>query len=366
MKISILQEHLNKALVRANRVISTKTQMPILQNVFVEASSEIKITAMSLEMTEIAILPGKVTKEGGVCVPAKLFLDFVSTLPQEPVEISLEEGGISLSCGGSSAVIPTVGKEEFPPVSSVAGEKKNIEGKQLLEAISSVVFSAATDDSRPILTGVCIVPTDDETTLVATDGYRLSVSKISGAFSFEEKKIIPARALSELVRIVGEEKEQKGIDLFETDEKQVAFRIGDTTLITRPIDGEYPNYEKIIPKTHTTSVIVQKTALMRAVKSAAIFAKDNANIVKLHLDETGITASANTPSVGKNTVLVPVEISGDGGDIAFNSRFLLDFFSHAENEEIIFEMTGSLNPGVFRCGGNDGFLHIIMPVRVQG
>ena len=323
------------------------------------------MVAMSLEMTEIAILPGKTIKEGGVCVPAKLFLDFVSTLPQEPVEISLEDGGVSISCGGSSAVIPTVGREEFPPVSLVSGEKKNIEEGQLLDAISSVVFSAATDDSRPLLTGVCVVPSGDETTFVATDGYRLSVSKINGTFSFEEKRIIPARALSELVRICGEEKEKHGIDLFETEEKQIAFRVGDTTLVTRPIDGEYPNYEKIIPKTHSTSAVVQKETLMRAVKSAAIFAKDNANIVKLHLDETGITASANTPSVGKNTVLVPVSISGEGGDIAFNSRFLLDFFSHVDSDEVTFEMTGSLNPGVFRTKESEGFLHIIMPVRVQ-
>jgi DNA polymerase-3 subunit beta len=185
----------------------------------------------------------------------------------------------------------------------------------------------------------------------------LVAQKLSGA-------IIPARALSEVAKLGLEEKEEKTIRVGLAGEKQAGFIIGDTTLLTRLLDGEYPNFERIIPKMFTTRALIEKEPFLRAVRSAAIFARDNANIVRLSLDKQKLVVSANAPQVGENKVELEAKIDGDGGEIAFNSRFLIDFLTNFPEEEFLFEMTGALNSGVFKPVKDDSFLHIIMPVRV--
>lgn len=368
MKTTIAQEHLARAIARTARVISAKAQLPILQNILLSSKDgAVSITATNLETTIVTSAGAKVTEDGDVCVPAKLLSELVATLPPSPVHLYSEGDALHVSCDGYVAAIPGVPGGEFPPTPTKPKKEGVRIDKDLFSgAVSNVLFAAATDEGRPILAGVKVRDDGNDTTFAATDGYRLAVRKISASAVGGLDLVLPARALAEVVRAASEEKATGGVEFVRTDESQVGFFTGDTDVFTRIIDGEYPNFERIIPKTHTTRATVETHALVKAVKSAAIFARDSANIVRLHIADGAITVSANTPAVGENRVDVVAETEGDPGDIAFNSRFLTDLFGNYADDKIVFEMTGALNPGVFKKPGDDSWLHIIMPVRVQG
>lgn len=368
MNIKLLQENLTRALTRVSRVVPARPQIPVLQNIKLSAKKDgLEITATNMETTETVWVGGKVEKEGDVCVSARVLFEFVSSLPSETVHMITKEETIHVSCGGFQAKLPVVAASEFPPAPTLDEKGKgSIDKKNFEKSLSSVLFAAATDEGRPILTGVKMIVSAEETQMVATDGYRLSVKMVGGLSEKLSGAIIPARALSEVVRLAGEEKEEKIIRVGLAGEKQVGFEIGETVLLTRLLDGEYPNFERIIPKTFTTRALIEKDPFLKAVRSAAIFVRDNANIVRMKVDKQKIVISANAPQVGENTVEIEAKIDGEGGEIAFNSRFLIDFLTNFFEEEFLFEMTGSLNSGVFKPAKDDSYLHIIMPVRVQG
>ncbi len=368
MLISTLQENLLKALSRTGRIVPIKPQLPVTANVLlVTEAGRLRITATNLETTETIWIGAKVEKEGGICVSSRLFLELVSSLPQSTVELAVKDGSLTVKTNGVKASIPGVGAGEFPQVSLI--DKKStssLDKKEIIRAVEQVVFSAATDEGRPLLTGVRILQKDDETLFAATDGFRLSLKRASLTTKDPLDLLVPARALSEVIKVALEDKETTELLMGKPVDGQLAFLIGETEIHTRLIEGDYPNFEKIIPTKWNTRVLIDKDALLRATKSAAIFARDNANIIKLHIENQTVTVSANTPQVGENEVDVDAKVDGEGGDMAINSRFLLECLSNFPGEEVLFEMTGSLNPGVFKSAKDASYLHIIMPVRVQG
>lgn len=368
MIINVLQENLLKALTKASRIVPIKSQLPIIQNVLISTDEgRLKIVATNLEITEIIFVGAKVEKDGGICVSSRLLLEFISTLPQSTVRLETKEGALMIQSAGFRATIPGVAIEEFPPVTKTATKKGiSIDKDEILEATTRVVFAAATDEGRPILTGVRIQKKEEETVFAATDGYRLSVKRVALKTKEPIDFLIPARALGEVIKACQEDKTMKTIDIVMAGDGQAIFIVGDTEIRTRLIDGEYPNFEKIIPTKHNTRVLLDKTSFEKAVKAAAIFARDNANIIRLHIENQKVSVSANTPQVGEDQIDIDAKVDGEGGDMAFNSRFLLEFLSNFPEEELLFEMTGSLNPGVFKPVKDDSYLHIIMPVRVQG
>ena len=337
-----------------------------MQTVLLSAEeSRLRVVATNMETTEVMWVGAKVEEDGGICISSRLLMDLVTSLPQDTIHLVAKEGALHIRCHGVNATIPGTPEGEFPPV-SVRKKKTSISLKKevLLEALSGVLFAAATDEGRPLLTGVKITSEEGEAVFAATDGYRLSIKKIKSAAIGGLNLVIPARALAEIVKVGQEEKDVNVVEMTQTEEGQLVFTIGDTEIHTRPIAGEYPNIEKIIPTRHNTRVLIDKISLLRAVKSAAVFARDNANILRLHIENQHVTVSANTPQVGENHVEVEAKVDGEGGDIAFNSRFLLEFLNGFVEEELLFEMTGSLNSGVFRPVKDDSYLHIVMPVRV--
>jgi len=369
MIITVLKENLIKALTKITRVVPSRPQIPVLINVFISAKKDgIEMTATNMETTETVWVGGKVEKEGEVCVSARILFEFVSTLPADTVHMAKEKEEFCVRCGGFTAKFPSTQTTEFPPFSKeTQGKKTVIDAKVFSSAFSSVLFSAATDDGRPVLTGIKIQTHEGKTVIAATDGYRLSTRTLDMDDAAFSGAVIPSRALSEVLKLAAEEKEEQKIQVGKTEKTQedVAFTIGDTTLITRLLDGEYPDFQRIIPTTHTTRALIEKEQFLRAVRAASIFARDNANIVKLVLEGQKITLSANAPNVGENSVEIEAKIDGDGGEIAFNSRFLMDFLTNYSEDEFLFEMTGALNPGVFKPPKDDSYLHIIMPVRVS-
>ena len=366
MNIHVLQENLLKALTRITRVVPPRPQLPILQNIkLVSTKQGLEITATNMETTETIWVGSKTEKEGEVCVSARILTEFVASLPPETVQLIVADETLRVSCGKFTAELPTVNAREFPQKPELSTKDASaIDKGKLGGVLASVLFAAATDEGRPVLTGVRIVEEGEKTLFVATDGYRLSLRRVELPVGNLSGSIIPAKALSEVVRLSGEEKEEKEVQIGLAGGNQAGFIIGDTTLCTRVIDGEYPNFERIIPKTFTTRALIEKEPFLHAVKSAAIFARDNANIVRMQLENQQITVSANAAQTGKNAVEISAKIDGDGGEIAFNSRFLLDFLTNFSESEFLFEMTGSLNSGLFRPVKDDGFIHIIMPVRV--
>lgn len=367
MKVSILQENLVKAVTRTNRVISSKPLLPILSNLLINATNEgLLITSSSMETTETVLVGAKVEKEGGLCVPAKVFSELVSSLPQDTVTLEAKEGSLLVSCGGVRASVAGVAAGEFPPAGKTTTKKEvSLEKERLVSILSLVLFAASTDEGRPLLTGVRIVQKEEGALFAATDGYRLSVYQSTLVLPEGTSFVVPGRALGEVLRLCQEDKEVKDVLLSDAGDGQLVVAVGDTTIITRRIEGEYPNFEKIIPTKHTTTATLDVEALTKAVKSASIFARDSANIVRLHIAKNSLTISANAPQVGENTVEVDAKTEGEEGDIAFNSRFLAEILANFPGSDVVFEMTGALNPGAFRSSKDPAFLHIIMPVRVS-
>ncbi|MBI4062656.1 DNA polymerase III subunit beta [Candidatus Gottesmanbacteria bacterium] len=367
MKVTILQENLIKALTAVSRIIPMHPSLPILQNILFQTKDErIMLFGTSLDTGIVYWCDGKTEEEGIVCVPAKVLSEFVATLPAQTVTLEDKKEGLVVSCAGFSATIATNPATEFPPV-PIVGKTAfiNIKAQDFSRLLGYVLFAAATDEARPILSGVRFTSGGDEVVVVATDGYRLSRKKMKTKLPKDLDVIIPGRALSEIARLASGLGEDGEVGFALTQDGQILFHVGEAEVFTRRIDGEYPPVEKIIPKNWTTRATIDREALAQAVKSAAIFARDNANIVRVSIQKDAVVVSANAPSVGENKVDVEARIEGEEGEIAFNSRFLLEYFSAVSSDQIAFEMTGSLNPGAFRPVGDDSYLHIIMPVRVQ-
>jgi len=373
MKIQVLQENLIKALNIAGRSISSKAQLPVLANFLLATEkNRLKVAATNLEMGVIIWLGAKIEKDGSITLPSRIFQELVSSLPAEKIDLEVKENTANLNCGSFKASFNGISANEFPLLPESEKKIFSFPSEIFSQVINQVAFASATDEGRPILTGVLLKIDGKTLSWVATDGYRLSVKKIETKETLKEENlkslVIPAKTLIEVSRIIADQSKQESVLVemgLTKDGNQVIFLFPEIELSTRLLEGEFPDYEKIIPKDFSTKVTLDKGELIRAVKIASIFARDSANIVKFKFQEGKLTISANSPQVGENQSEVEAKIEGEGGEIAFNFRFLLDFLNSVVSEEIIFEMSGSLNPGVFRIKDDPDFLHIIMPVRLQ-
>ena len=366
MKASFLTENLQKNLSFVNHAVSNVNQLEILSYFLIVAEKgKIKIEATDLEIGISSVFSANVEKEGKVCVPAKTFFDLINNINEE--KIIIEEEGQSLVVKGKKIrmAFQTTPAEDFPKLFEEKGEEKAVlQGAKAVEDLGKVVFAASADSSRPALSGVLLKKEKGEVLMVATDGYRLSLKEstlIKSKDKDGEDLLLSARAIKELMFL----KEEISIYVSQKS-NQVVFMAGETTLVGRLIEAEYPSYAKIIPDSFETKVEFDREEMQKAVKICSVFARETANIVKLSIKKDKIIVSANTPSVGENTVEIDAKVSGEENEIAFNARYLLDLFSNLNEEALSFEMTGPLNPGVFKIVGDKSFLHLIMPIRVQG
>lgn len=373
MKVSVLQENFLKGLSLTSRFISPKSQLPVLENVLITTEEGgLKLSATNLESGINYWIGAKIEKKGSVCVPAKTLTEFVNFLPPEKIDLETKENSLVLKCGSYSASFIGLPPSEFPVIP--APEEKSffsLPSQELEKIISQLVFAVAQDESRPVLTGILFQVKENDLLVVATDGYRLSLKKIENPKGLEKFKeierslIIPAKTLTEVGKILGEEKEGRIKMSLVSSSSQVVFSSSSAQITSRLIEGDFPDFEKIIPSEGTTKIEVEKEEFLRAVRSAAVFARESANIVRLKIENSKLEISANAPQVGENLVRIDVVQEGDDCSIAFNSRYLLDFLNSTEEEKVLLELTGALNPGVFRQKKDSSYLHLIMPVRVQ-
>lgn len=366
MKISVKTPLLQKSLNLLSHAVSTRSQLPILSNILIEArDGTLSLTSTDLEIGITINLTAEVKGKGETTVPAKTFSELVSSLRAETTEIELEDASLIVRTKNTNTSFSTQPSQEFPKLYLEKGEKiAVVDVGSFVKDVEPVIFSASIDMSRPALTGVLIRPEEDGILLVATDGYRLSLRKSKTKIEKEAiNLIVPSRVLREALSLKEMGKE---FSIFIAKEhNQIIFEIGDTILVGRLIDGEFPPFEKIIPTDHSTTVSFSREDLLDGVKMCSIFARESANIIKFSLKKDSIVVSSQTPSLGENTVTVEARLKGEENEIAFNARYLLDVLSHIDAKELEFEMTGPLNPGVFKIQGENEFLHLIMPIRIQ-
>ena len=368
MKLSVMQENLARGLSVVSRAVSNRS-LPVLTNVLLKTEDGgLKLTATNLEIGITYWVPGKIEVDGATSVPARLLTDLVNSLPgSEPINLELAEGEtLHIRAGRFESNIKGIPAEDFPTVQT-AGERPitRVAQKVLRQALDETAFAAATDEARPILTGVLAKFEGDQLTLAAADNYRIAVKTITVLDPVEETSVvIPARALHELARVLSDTDEPVSIVLAHS-RNQLLFHIDGIDLVTRLIDGQYPNYQTVLPASHATRAVLDREELLRAVRPAALIAHESANIVKLGvgLDGDGaITVSANA-EIGDHVGRVEAAIEGDGTTIAFNARFLADVLEKVDAEQFALELNGPLSPGVFKPIGDDRYVHVVMPLR---
>ena len=369
MKLSVMQENLARGLSVVSRAVSARSTLPVLANVLLKTEDAgLKLTATNLEIGITYWVPGKVDEDGATTVPAKLLTDLVSSF-QGGDRIDLELGAgetLHLQCGRFASHLKGIDADEFPAIQT-AGERPTtrIAQKILRRALEETAFAAASDEARPILTGVLARFEGDTVTLAAADNYRIAVKTIPILDAVADVSVVvPARALLELGRILADTDEPVEIVLAQA-RNQILFHLDGVDLVSRLIDGQFPNYQQVLPSSHTTRAVLDREELLRAVRPAALIAHESANIVKLQIGtdgEAGITVSANA-EVGDHVGQVEASVEGDGTTIAFNARYLADVLTNVDADEFALELNGPLSPGVFRPIGDDQYVHVVMPVR---
>jgi len=376
MKLSCLQENLNKGLNTVGRAVATRSTLPVTQNILLSAEqSRLKLAATNLEMAITCWVGAKVKQKGQITVPARLLTDFVNSLPNDLIEINLPAGGriLELKSGRFQAHIHGIDAADFPPIPPISdGIATTIEAASLREGITEVAFAAATEESRPVLTGINTEFDGDQLNLVAADGFRLAVHKTTLTARVKEKTtvIIPARSLSELGRLLGEQEEPVEITVNEK-KTQVLFRLKDAELVSQLIQGSFPNYSQVIPQSYTTRAVVDISEFLRVTKMSSIFARDASGIARLvitpgsELTPGKVTVSAQAEEVGDNVGEVEALIDGEEAKIAFNVKYLSDVLSVLPQAQIALELTTPSSPGTIRPIGVDNYVHVVMPMFVQ-
>jgi len=375
MNVSVMQENLARGLQTVSRAVSSRATLPVLANVLLKTQDAgLKLTATNLEIGISSWVPGKVEDEGEITVPAKLITDLVASLPNQRIdlELSAKDRTLKLTCGGSRASIKGIEADEFPVVAAI-GEAPTtaVAARALREALSEVVFAAASDESRPILTGVLTRFAGETVTLAAADNYRIAVRTLEVArpVGAELTIVVPARSFAELIRILPDSDDQIEITVT-PNRSQVLFHVEGTDLVSRLIEGQFPNYEPVVPKRDawTARAVVDREAFLAGTRRASIFARDSANIVKVEVggdgsDGSGIAITAHAADVGDNADSLEAAVEGSPTTIAFNARYLIDVLANLGSDEAALELSGPLAPGVVRGVGKDDYVHVIMPVR---
>lgn len=376
MKFSCTKDNLHKGLSIVSHISGKSANLPILNNILLEAEvGGLKLTSTNLDITVSCTVRAKVDQPGSYTLPAKLLADYVSLLPDERIDLDLLDASVALMCGGSKTKINGLPAAEFPAVPTVSGGVVfRMRAGELDSALSQTLFSVATSEARQILTGALLWFNGDNKTLTvaATDSYRLGEKTISltGETLGERKVVVPARTLAEIRRIFGVMRDSvevsEMVDVEITD-NQVAFRYGNIELSSRSIDGVYPDYRQIIPKNFSTECLVDKNALLQAVKRTSLFSKNGLFDVKLDINPESkeLILSATDIGRGENMVKIEAESSGKPNTMTLNYRYVLDGLSALPSGKVIIKLIDPTNPALLIPDGSDkeNYFYIIMPIR---
>jgi DNA polymerase III subunit beta len=377
VRIQCLQESLNRALSTAGRAVASRSTLPVLGNYLLEADDgHLIISATNLELAIMCRIEAEVTTPGRITVQARVLSEFVASLDNGPVEMSQDDGPLTVTVrqGATRAHVRGTDPEDFPtlPRQVEGGTVIRLDPSVLRDAISHVVFAAASDDSRPVLAGVQFIATGDTISLAAADGFRMSVRSARLGLPVENPLtiIVPARAMQELSRILADGGDY--VELAVTpNQSQMLATIGDTWFSTRLIDGTFPDLSQIIPRNWNTRTVVSRDVLLDAARRAAIFARSNNDVVKLDiappsesLEMGRLRVTGTAADTGDNQDDLDAQVEGGQIQIAFNGRYLTDVLSVMRDSKIAFELQGANSAGVIKSADSDDFTHVIMPMVI--
>ena len=367
MKISCTQEKLNKGLAIVSRVVGTRTTLPVLSNIYLEAKSgELLMSATDLEIGVTTSIGAKVDEEGSTTVPARLISEFIAANTDENLELESKDAGLHLKSQRFEANIKGIDPSEFPTIPEIGKEALvEIKSEDLIRAISEVIIAAATDDTRPVLSGIYFKFDKNILFMVATDSYRLAEKKIEvEGMEIEKEFIVPARTMQEILRIASSAEALEKISIAAT-ENQVSFTVGETRIVSRLIEGSFPNYKQIIPSTFRSNASLDLKELVSAVKMAALFARQGANNIKIRFTPKELIITSVADQIGDNISRVAAEVTGDKVEIAFNAKYVLDILLVSPEKKVLFEVNDKASPGVIKAEKAKDYVYIIMPLRVE-
>lgn len=366
MKLSCNQEKFNKSLNIVNKIIGTRGTLPILNNILLSTDKgRLKLASTDLEIGITTWIGAKIDQDGSITVPAKVLTDFISTNDDEKIDIVLTDTTLELKSNKYQAHIKGIEATEFPLIPEVKSEKLiSLPVKSFQEAIRKILFACAIDETRPVLTGVYLSIEKDIIKIASTDSYRLAEAtlKLEQISSKNISVIIPNRTMSELGRILSVV--SKNIDIY-LEENQILFVLDDTQIISRLIEGNFPDYKQIIPKEHSSHFELSTSELTKTVKMASFFARESANNIKLNFSKDELLVSAVSPQLGDNVSKIMIKSEGEDLDIAFNAKFVLDILNVLDEEDVVIEANGKLQPTIIRSKKDKKFIYVVMPLRVD-
>ncbi len=375
MKTSVLQDKLAKGLSIVARAVENRPTLPVLGNILLATEdARVKLAATNLEMSITTWIGAKVEKEGAITLPAKTLADLVNNLSPERVDLTLDAATLTVNvrCGATVSNVKGIDAAEFPVIPSGGEADITLPGKTLKEMINQTVFAAAKEDNRPILTGVLMQLDGNVMTMASADGYRLAVrtTDIDQTFAKRVDLVIPAKALTEVGRVIGEDDDVVTITL-PKERDIVLFHMKHTDIATQLLEGKFPDFAAIIPRSYVTSSVMYTSDLLAACKRAEIFARDSAYSAKLYVkpapgpgEPGAVTIVGMSAERGDNEGMLDASVEGEALNISFNIRYLIDVLNVIDDERVVLESNGAANPGVIRPENRDDFVSVIMPMQV--
>jgi DNA polymerase III subunit beta len=369
MKLSLSAAELLAQLQTVTRVASARSAVQALSGVMISASpdSVTELLATDMEIGLRVPLRAEVTNPGSAVLPARLLLDVARSLPAAELTMELRstEQDVELICGPATFHLRTLRTEDFPTLPSPTAETRiTLPAEAFVQTISRVARSASRDETRPVLTGILMSASGQELRMVATDSYRLSVKEtaLETPLQGSLEANVPARALSELVRIA----QQAGSESIAVSvgQSQAVFELGDTVLSSRLIDGQFPNYRQLLPESVDHELRLSTAELTDVVRRISLLAQKNAPL-RLSFTEGTLTVSAQTPDVGGASEAIPVPFNGEAFDIGFNPEFLRDGLESIESDELVLKLISPLRPGLIESPDSGDFVYLIMPIRLN-
>ena len=376
MEFSCLQDNFSRGLANVSRAVAQRAPLPVTQNVLIETEdSKVKITATNLEIAISTWISSEVKEAGSLTIPARMLTDFINSLPSgEQVEVKKikDKAGIEIKCKTYNGRISGTEAGEFPPIPESSDSPTiSVPSAALKKSLGRVAIVSATDDSRPVLMGVKVEIDKVGITLAAADGFRLAVDRveISSSEDLDSSAIVPGKTMLELERLI-DDSNQSTIQISISEaSNQILFNLENIQVVSQLIQGQFPDYEKLIPNSSSTQSFVNRKAFMESIKAASIFARDGSGIIKLIMDKSSkkISIHSNAEEIGDLENDIDADINGDESKVAFNSRFLQDVVGVLSSEVIKIDSSSPSSPGVFteKSDGNSNYRHVIMPMFVQ-
>jgi DNA polymerase III subunit beta len=377
LNTSVLQENLAKGLSIVSKAVESRPTLPVLGNILLETEdARLKLAAMdmSLGISIVCWIGAKVNQPGSITLPAKTFTDLVTKLSPERVDLTLNATTqtVNVRCGAANANIKGIDASEFPLVPQGGQGDVAVPGSVLKEMISQTVFAAAKEDNRPILTGIYTQLDGNVITMAAADGYRLAVrtAEIEKTFTKPVEMVIPAKALAEVARIITDDDEEVTITL-PSERDIVMFHMKNVDVSSQLLEGKFPDFGAIIPRSYVTSTVMYTADLLRACERTEIFARDSANSARLYVKppkgpgEPGeVVVVGRSAERGDNEGILDASVEGEPLDVSFNIKYLIDVLRVINEERVVLESNGAANPGVIRPENRDDFVSVIMPMSI--